>query len=99
MRRLIALLVIPGGLAGPVSRGSLSGTFEGDSTLTPTGTQGIFTQNFTGDGTDATYGVSPRHRRQPSTSPVRQISSSRTECSHWDLQRDPVWNQRWDRHR
>jgi hypothetical protein len=57
MRRLIVMLVVVlVGLAVPVRAGSLSGTFGGDSTLTPTGTQGMFTQNFTGKGTDVTYG-------------------------------------------
>jgi hypothetical protein len=44
-------------LAIPVQAGSLSGTFDGVTTLTPTGTPGIFIQNFTGDGTDDTYGA------------------------------------------
>jgi hypothetical protein len=41
----------------PVRAGSISGTFSGDSTLTPTGTPGVFVQNFTGDGHDDTYGA------------------------------------------
>ena len=52
---LIALLLI-GGSAVPVHAGPISGTLSGDGTLTPTGTPGIFTQNYTGDGDDATFG-------------------------------------------
>jgi hypothetical protein len=36
---------------------TIAGTFGGDSTLTPTGTPGVFIQNFTGDGTDTTFGA------------------------------------------
>jgi hypothetical protein len=52
---LIALGVM-GGLAVPVHAGPISGTLDGDSTLTPTGTPGVFVQNFTGDGDDTTFG-------------------------------------------
>lgn len=51
------LLVSVAWLAVPAQAGSLSGTFDGSATLTPTGTPGVFTQNFTGDGTDDTYGA------------------------------------------
>jgi len=37
---------------------TISGTFDGNSTLTPTGSPGIYIQNFTGDGVDATFGSS-----------------------------------------
>jgi hypothetical protein len=52
---LIALL-LAGGFAVPVHAGPISGTLSGDGTLAPTSTPGIFTQNYTGDGTDATFG-------------------------------------------
>jgi hypothetical protein len=50
-------LVAGAGLVVPVQGGTISGTLTGDSTLTPTGTPGIFVQNFTGDGMDTTYGA------------------------------------------
>lgn len=62
MRRLLTAIWIPlvimGGLAVP-ARGAImiSGTFDGDSTLTPTGTPGVYMQNFTGDGDDTTFGA------------------------------------------
>jgi hypothetical protein len=57
MRYSITLLLVAlGGVAVPARAGSLSGTFDGNSTLTPTGTTGIFIQNFTGDGDDTTFG-------------------------------------------
>jgi hypothetical protein len=52
---LIALLVTAS-LAVPLQGGSISGTFEGDSTLTPTSPPGVFVQNFTGDGDDTIFG-------------------------------------------
>jgi LPXTG-motif cell wall-anchored protein len=52
-----ALVVALAGLAAPVQAEAISGTFEGDATLTPTGTTGIYTQNFTGDGDDTTFGA------------------------------------------
>jgi hypothetical protein len=52
---LIAVVMM-GGFALPVRGGVISGTLSGDSTLTPTGTPGVFVQNFTGDGDDATFG-------------------------------------------
>jgi hypothetical protein len=39
-----------------IDRGSISGTYSGDATLTPTGTPGVFVQNFTGEGDDTTFG-------------------------------------------
>jgi hypothetical protein len=51
------LTFILGALALPVQAGSIAGTFEGDSTLTATGTAGVYTQSFSGDGDDTTYGA------------------------------------------
>jgi hypothetical protein len=51
-----SLIVALAGNAIPVRAGMITGTFDGVGTLTPTGTPGIFIQNFTGDGDDATYG-------------------------------------------
>lgn len=51
-----SLFVALGGLAVPLQAAMIAGTFEGDATLTPTGTPGIFIQNFTGDGDDTTFG-------------------------------------------
>jgi hypothetical protein len=60
MRRPITatllVVVVMVGLAGLAHAGSLSGTFDGDATITATGTPGIYTQSFTGDGDDVTYG-------------------------------------------
>jgi hypothetical protein len=60
MRRAIAATVVGvlvmGGLVVPVQAGSLMGTFDGTATLTPTGTPGVYIQNFSGDGDDNTYG-------------------------------------------
>jgi len=44
-------------LTVPAQAGSLSGSFDGVASLTPTGTPGVFIQNFVGDGTDATFGA------------------------------------------
>lgn len=44
-------------VAVPVQAGTISGTFDGTGTLMPTGTPGMFIENFTGDGTDTTYGA------------------------------------------
>jgi len=44
-------------VAVPMQASTISGTFDGTGTLTPTGTPGVFIQNFTGDGTDTTYGA------------------------------------------
>jgi len=51
------LLVVMLGLIVPAYGSSLSGALDGTATLTPTGTPGIFIQNFVGDGTDATFGA------------------------------------------
>jgi hypothetical protein len=55
---VVMALVVMAGFALPVQAStiSISGTLTGDSTLTPTGTPGIFAQNFSGDGDDATFG-------------------------------------------
>jgi hypothetical protein len=50
-------VVAVGLLAGPACAGPISGTFEGDATLTPTGTPGIFIQNFSGEGDDTVLGA------------------------------------------
>ncbi len=39
-----------------VHASTISGALTGTSTLTPTATPGVYTQNFTGDGVDVTYG-------------------------------------------
>jgi hypothetical protein len=52
---LVSVLVL-GGLVAPIRAEVISGTFSGDATLTPTGTPGVFAQNFTGDGDDTTFG-------------------------------------------
>jgi ABC-type antimicrobial peptide transport system permease subunit len=39
-----------------VIRGRISGTFDGVSTLTSTGTPSVFAQSFSGDGDNTTYG-------------------------------------------
>ena len=44
-------------LAAPAIAQSLSGSFDGVGTLTPTMTTGIYIQNFTGDGADDMYGA------------------------------------------
>jgi hypothetical protein len=51
---LVALVAL-GGLVAPVQGGSISGTYSGVATLTPT-TPGFFVQNFTGHGDDTTFG-------------------------------------------
>jgi hypothetical protein len=51
-----AAVVAFGGLVVPAQAGSISGTFDGVATLTPTGTPGVFTNNFSGDGEDNTFG-------------------------------------------
>jgi len=50
---LLALL----GLVMPLQASMVTGNFDGNTTLTPTGTPGVYTQSFIGDGTDATYGA------------------------------------------
>lgn len=56
-RALVLLLASLALLIVPAQAGLLSGVLDGTATLTPTGTPGIFIQNFVGDGTDATYGA------------------------------------------
>ena len=41
----------------PAYAGSIEGSFDGNATLTPTTTPGVFIQNFTGDGTDTRLGA------------------------------------------
>ncbi len=53
----VLLLLVMSLLVVPAFADSLTGTFDGNATLTPTGTPGVFVQNFTGDGTDATFGA------------------------------------------
>jgi hypothetical protein len=53
----LVALVTMGDLVVPVQGGNISGTISGDSTLTATGTPGVFVQNFTGDGDDTTFGT------------------------------------------
>src|SRR5271167_1688557 len=53
---LLALAGMPG-FALPIHAGTISGTISGDSTLTSTGTTGVYAQSLTGDGTDTTYGM------------------------------------------
>jgi hypothetical protein len=55
--RLIGAMVLLAALVIPLHASQLSGTFDGVGILTPTGTQGIFIQNFTGDGSDTTLGA------------------------------------------
>jgi len=50
------LLVVVSAVAISAKAFPLLGTFDGVSTLTPTATPGIFTQSFSGDGVDKTYG-------------------------------------------
>lgn len=52
---LFALWFLP--TPAHAARITLSGTFGGNATLTPTGTPGMFMENFSGNGTDATYGA------------------------------------------
>jgi hypothetical protein len=53
----LTALVIMGGLAVPVQGESITGSLSGDSILTATNTPGIYTQNFTGEGDDTTFGA------------------------------------------
>jgi hypothetical protein len=41
----------------PLQAEAIGGTFDGTATLTPTGTPGVYVQNFTGDGDDTTFGA------------------------------------------
>lgn len=55
--RVMACLVVAIGIVNvPARAGSISGTFDGNSVLTPTGSPGVFVQEFTGDGTDSMFG-------------------------------------------
>jgi hypothetical protein len=49
-------LIVIASIAIPLHAGAISGTLSGDSTLTTTGSPGVFVQNFIGDGDDATFG-------------------------------------------
>jgi len=40
----------------PVQASVISGTYDGNSVLTPTGTAGVFGQSFSGTGNDTTFG-------------------------------------------
>jgi hypothetical protein len=51
------LLLATAFLIVPAYAGSIEGSFDGTATLTPTTTPGVFIQNFTGDGTDNTFGA------------------------------------------
>jgi hypothetical protein len=44
-------------LTAPLQAATLSGSFDGVGTLTPTNMPGIFIQNFIGDGTDTFFGA------------------------------------------
>jgi hypothetical protein len=51
-------LALTGALAAPARADfNTTGTLSGDATLTPTGTPGVFVQNFTGTGDDTTFGA------------------------------------------
>lgn len=56
MKNATNLVVFLAAIVVPVQAGIISGTFDGNSTLTPTATPGIFTQNFSGDGDDSIFG-------------------------------------------
>src|SRR5262249_24836894 len=51
------LIMVATCLAVPALAQSITGSFDGVGTLTPTGTSGIFIQNFVGDGTDTLFGA------------------------------------------
>jgi hypothetical protein len=57
----LVALVVWVGLAARVQADMISGTFSGDAALTPTGTPGVFVQNFTGDGDDTVFGSFTAH--------------------------------------
>lgn len=57
LSRLLGAALLLAALVIPLHAKMLSGTFDGVGTLTPTNTPGIFIQNFTGDGTDSTFGA------------------------------------------
>ena len=50
-------LVVMACLIVPAHAGSIEGTFDGTATLTTTNTPMVYIQNFTGDGTDNTFGA------------------------------------------
>jgi hypothetical protein len=50
-----------GCLVSQVRAGTIDGSFDGNATLTPTGTPGIYSQSFTGDGTDSRFGAFTVH--------------------------------------
>jgi hypothetical protein len=52
----IVVLMALWGLVVPAHAGSISGTFAGSATLTPTSTSGVDILNFTGNGSDTTFG-------------------------------------------
>lgn len=66
----VIALIVAGVFGGSAHAGAISGTLGGDSTLIPTGTPGVFTQDYTGDGTDTTFG------------PFSVASSSTIDFSH-----------------
>ncbi|HUK15791.1 MAG TPA: PEP-CTERM sorting domain-containing protein [Bryobacteraceae bacterium] len=56
MKNATNLVVVLAAIVVPVQAGMINGTFDGNSTLTPTSTPGIFTQHFSGDGDDTLFG-------------------------------------------
>ena len=58
MKSLTAILIAAvAPLLTPLYGAAISGSLDGDVTLTPTATPGIFGLNFTGVGSDAAYGA------------------------------------------
>jgi hypothetical protein len=53
---ILLAAVAVGLLAGGAQAGTISGSFEGNGDLTPTGMPGVFVQHFTGEGDDTTLG-------------------------------------------
>ena len=53
----LLLVLVTAFLIVPAYAGSIEGSFDGNATLTPTSTPGVYIQNFSGDGTDTTYGA------------------------------------------
>jgi hypothetical protein len=51
------VIIFAARLGTPLYGAAISGTLDGDVTLTPTGTPGVYSQSFTGDGDDTTYGA------------------------------------------
>ncbi len=56
IRPLLLLIAALCCFALPLAAESVSGTLSGDSTLTPTGTPGVYIQNFSGLGDDLSLG-------------------------------------------